>query len=270
MRRACSGTVQVLRLELWRVGASSIKEGGNAQMAQALFKIKEVWECVRQMGLQSDFRYFLDECADLVFEEVTHGISQSEWKLKEKYLNFSGHEAWLQPVTKSLIYAYEACLADKSRPLTYEMYAKFVSACVTWGTVVNNSELRYVKVEADEETYNKRRDRYIEAEAAKPAKPEDKYEKILRLLQELKGLVETTDTKVDVLYNDRQEQHKAAEEEAEAWKRQLAEHAETVKRRAEQEEMEKQIREEEAEKEKKRREEERARREAEAQGLFWE
>lgn len=229
-------------------------------MAQALFKIKQVWEYVGQMGLKSDFRYFLDECADLVFEEVTHGVVQPEWKLKEKYLNISGHEEWLKPVTKSLINAYEACCKDKSRPLTYEMYAKFVSACVTWGTAMNNPELRGVEVEADSKTYYKRRDLYTAAQAAKP---EDTYEKILRLLQELKGLVETTDTKVDVLYNDRQEQHKAAKEKDEAWTRLLAERAESAKKRQEEAD-------EQEERDRKRREEERDRREAEAHGLLWE
>ena len=241
---------------LWRVGASSIKEGSNAQMAQALFKIKQVWEYVGQMGLKSDFRYFLDECADLVFEEVTHGVVQPEWKLKEKYLNISGHEEWLKPVTKSLINAYEACCKDKSRPLTYEMYAKFVSACVTWGTAMNNPELRGVEVEADSKTYYKRRDLYTAAQAAKP---EDTYEKILRLLQELKGLVETNDKKVDVLYNDRQEQHTAAANQDETWKIRRAEHEETVERRKE-----------EAEREKQRKEDEKALREAANHGVYLE
>ncbi len=112
-------------------------------MAQVLFKIKEVLEWVKQNRIKSSFTDCLDACADLVFDEVQHGMLQSGWDLKAEFRTITGHEEWLKPVTTSLINAYEAYYADKSCPLIYVMYVQFVSGCRAWGTFVFNLSLQW-------------------------------------------------------------------------------------------------------------------------------
>ncbi len=201
-------------------------------------------------GHASSFTNFLDEFADLVLYEP-------EFRVKHKYFSIDGTEERLKPVTKSIEHAYEEYYKDRSCPLEYEMYAKFVSACRAWGTLVHNWSLWDLDVE-DKEAFDKRRDRYRVSQSKGPTGTA----LIVALLDDLKRLAESTDRKVEVLYNDRQKKRTAAREKDETWERTLAVHAESVKRRQEEAK-------EKEETENERKEKERVRREAEAHGIYF-
>jgi hypothetical protein len=190
-------------------------------MAQALYKIKEVVLYVRQQGKQSSFRYWLDVCAGLVFEVVPHGILQPEWNLKPKYMEITGTEQWLDPVTKSLEKAYEEYSKDRTCVLEYAMYKKFVSACRIWGTLVSSKSL-WELTEDDEEVFNERMDRHTGRESKGSAQTLGTAQ-IIALLADLKRLAESTDEKVQVLFDDRELQVRMARDEYQNWQRKLDE-----------------------------------------------
>ena len=197
-------------------------------MAQALLQLKAVWEWVQSHGMKSKFTDALDACCDLVFEDFMQrsGEPKLAWRstLNETYANVTGHELCLRLVTVRLGDALSEYNADKSRPLPYEMYEKFVRACRSWGYLVQDRVMQEFTTE-EKALYESRSDRYKQnvaaqapeapqpaqlVEAARPAVGETNNDKIMGLLEALKSLAESTERKVDVLYNAREQKDAAA------------------------------------------------------------
>jgi hypothetical protein len=153
---------------------------------------------MHEKGLNdSDFTKALDEIISHAFEKktVTENQQLAEvLKLKTIYNDLTGHEFYVLEVGRWLQRAYDAYHAGDTRPLDYEMYKMFVTACHELGAIMNNQKMMELYLETPEEHRTGGRQKTkASAGAAVPGKDDAQTqakERLRELLQRLKEIVE--------------------------------------------------------------------------------
>ena len=163
-----------------------------------LQRLKAVWSSVHEMGLKdSDFTKALDEIMSHAFEK--HTVSENlqqvvVLKLKTSFTGLTGEEFYAQEIGRCLQRAYDAYHAGDTRPLDYETYKMFVTACHEWGSLTQNQKMEEVYLETPEEySTGGRQQTKASAGAAVPGKDDGQTQakdRLRELMRRLRQIVE--------------------------------------------------------------------------------
>lgn len=133
-------------------------------MAVVLQRVKAVWNCARERGVEgSAFGKALEGCVKLAFEARSvkeNGKMVDVLLLKEKYKSLTSADAEAEAVRGCLERAYAAYHEGSARPLSYDVYEMFVRACRDWGTLVGNKDMQtwYMQTKNEHSPEDKKRE----------------------------------------------------------------------------------------------------------------
>ena len=154
-------------------------------MSQICYKIKQVCDYVHRVGITSTFTDALDECVRMAFTDVG--------ELKDTN---GDYYRVMYNMQEKLIEAYSEYHRGSDRPLPYDLYTKFMSACRGCGFIVHNEILQNKHTET-QDVYEQRRSAQPTQHARGDGGGATREAQSMReLLRKLRDLLETYEQSV--------------------------------------------------------------------------